>query len=102
MAEIITTPEDLVARLGLGTSTRKGPSGVNVFADALRRQFGASSEELAAGLAVQKNRGVTVEELSAQLHRPFAAVMTAVSTLEAAGFMRTDLLRRCSLAPEWE
>lgn len=103
MADIITTPEDLVARLGLGASTRKAASGgPNVFADALRRQFGAGSPELAAGLAVQKNRGVTVEELSAMLHQPFAAAMTAVGTLEAAGFLRMDLLRRCSLAPEWE
>jgi len=28
--------------------------------------------------------------------------MTAVSTLEAAGFLHVDLLRRCALAPEWE
>lgn len=102
MAEIITTPEDLVARLGLGISSRKASNGIHVLADALRRQFGADSAELAAGLAIQKNRGVTVEELSAQLHLPFATVMTAVSTLEAAGFVRTDLLRRCSLTTEWE
>ena len=102
MAEIITTPEELVARLGLGAPARKASGGANVFADALRRQFGDGSAELDAGLMVQKNRGVTVEELSACLHRPFAAVMTAVSTLEAAGFLRTDLLRRCSLAPDWE
>lgn len=103
MAEIITTPEDLVARLGLGASARKtAPGSPNVLADALQRQFGAGSAELDAGLAVQKNRGVTVEELSALLRQPFAATMTAVSTLEAAGFVRTDFLRRCSPAPEWE
>ena len=103
MAEIITTPEDLVARLGLGASARKtAPGSPNVLADALQRQFGAGSAELDAGLAVQKNRGVTVEELSALLRQPFAATMTAVSTLEAAGFLHVDLLRRCALAPEWE
>lgn len=103
MAEIITTPEDLVARLGLGAQSRKAAViGPNVFADALERQFGAGSIERAVGLGVQKNRGVTVEELSALMRQPFAATMTAVSTLEAAGFVRMDLLRRCSLAPEWE
>ena len=103
MAEIITTPEDLVARLGLGASARKtAPGSPNVLADALQRQFGAGSAEFDAGLAVQKNRGVTVEELSALLRQPFAATMTAVSTLEAAGFLHVDLLRRCALAPEWE
>ena len=103
MAEIITTPEDLVARLGLGAPSRKAAViGPNVFADALERQFGAGSIERAVGLGVQKNRGVTVEELSALMRQPFAATMTAVSTLEAAGFVRMDLLRRCSLAPEWE
>ena len=103
MAEIITTPEDLVARLGLGAPSRKAAViGPNVFADALERQFGAGSIERAVGRGVQKNRGVTVEELSALMRQPFAATMTAVSTLEAAGFVRMDLLRRCSLAPEWE
>ena len=103
MAEIITTPEDLAARLGLGASTRKAAAGGrNVLADTLERQFGANSPERAAGLAVQKNRGITVEELSALLCLPFATTMTAVSTLEAAGFVRMDLLRRCSPAPEWE
>lgn len=103
MAEIITTPEDLVARLGLGTSARKSAADrTKRLADALQRQFGADSLELAAGLAVLKNRGITVEELSALLQRPFAPTMTAVSTLEAAGFLRVDLLRRCSAAPEWE
>lgn len=103
MAEIITTPEDLVARLGLGAPPRKAAViGPNVFADALERQFGAGSGEMAVGLAVQKNRGVTVEELSTLMRQPFAATMTAVSTLEAAGFLRVDLLRRCSLSPEWE
>lgn len=103
MAEIITTPEDLVARLGLGAPSRKAAViGPNVFADALERQFGAGSIERSVGLAVQKNRGVTVEELSALMRQPFVATMTAVSTLEAAGFVRMDLLRRCSLTPEWE
>lgn len=102
MAEIITTPEDLVARLGLGVSAPGNSGSATVLADALQRQFGAHSPAVAAGLAVRKNRGVTVEELSALLQQPFAVTMTAVSTLEAAGFLRTDLLRRCSLAPEWE
>lgn len=102
MAEIITTPEELAARLGLGAPARKASRGADGFADALRRQFGAGSAELDVGLAVRKNRGVTVEELSARLHRPFAGTMAAVGTLEAAGFLCTDFLRRCSPAPGWE
>ena len=106
MAEIITTPEDLAARLGLG-GTRRGEggswkNGAERLRNALVQRFGADADETAAGLAVQQNRGVTVEELSALLQLPFAGTMTAVGTLEAAGFLRTDLLRRCSVAPGWE
>jgi hypothetical protein len=37
----------------------------------------------------------------ATLHRPYGEILSAVSTLEADGFLTTDLLRRCSLSPQF-
>ena len=106
MAEIVTTPEDLAARLGLGTPVRAAGGSWAAVGNALERElrqkFGADSLPLSVGVAVREHRGATVEELSALLRHPFAEVLSAVSLLEAAGFLTTDLLRRCSLRAPWD
>ena len=54
------------------------------------------------GLAIRQQREIGLEELAAAVGLPFAEVLSAVGRLEADGFVSTDLLRRCSLAPGWE
>lgn len=112
MAQIVTTPEDLVGQLGLGERRRGAggswryplPGGASAgerFRNALAQRFGADSPLVAVGLAVRDNRGITVENLAALLSRPVPAVLTDITLLEAHGIVATDLLRRCSLTPEW-
>ncbi len=106
MAEIITTPEDLVARLGLGVSTRgaggswASGSGVSL-RSSLIRKYGELSAQVRIGEAVKDNLGITVEALSALLILPYQEVLTAVTVMEADGILTTDLLGRCSLTPNY-
>ena len=108
MAEIITTPEDLAARLGLGAPARgaggswKTPPVRASLKQRLEQQYGAGALPVAIGLAVLEQRGISLEALSALLQRPFAEILAAAGTLEADGFLSTDLLRRCSLSSPWD
>jgi len=114
MAQIVTSPEQLVDALGLGGSRRHrgaggswrtsqaGDSPEQVLRARLTRQYGAGSLPVAVGLAVLQQRGIGPEELSAATGRPFSEVLAAVGQLEADGFVSTDLLRRCSLCPPWD
>ena len=107
MAEIITTPEDLAARLGLrpavrgaGGSWRQG-TGPDALQKRLEERFGAGSLAFRLGLAVRAARGISVEELAAGTGAPVSQVLSAMGLLEAEGILSTDLFRRCSLLPPW-
>ena len=109
MAQIITDPEQLAEDLGLGWKERhrgQGGSWVTsqagdppekVLQAALTRKYGPGSANIPVALAVLAHRGITPEELTASLHRPYGEILSAIGTLEADGFLTTDLLRRCSL-----
>jgi len=113
MARIIVSPEQLVADLGLsGGKAFRGPGGSWVTSQvgdppsavlqaALTRRFGPGAPLIETALAIQANQGVTVDALAGLLHRPFPAVLADIGTLEANGIITTDLLRRCSLTPDW-
>ena len=112
MAGIITSPEQLVDALGLGRRRHRGGGGSwvtsqagdppeKVLQAALTRQYGPGSPLIPVALAVLARRGITPEELTASLHRPFGEILSAISTLEADGFLTTDLLRRCSLVAQY-
>jgi len=108
MARIVTSPEELVADLGLGTPSRgaggswkfpqEGASPEEVLRCALTRRYGPGSPLIPVALAVQSHRGATPEELSALLGSPFPQVLSSLGTLEADGFVTSDLLRRYSLS----
>ena len=124
MAEIITTPEDLAARLGLrpphrrpggswaagakessvaaGTGTGGAGERPDLLRAALRRCFGASSAAEAVALAVRSQRGARPEELAALTSRPIDEVLSAIGQLEAHGYLSTDLLQRSTLSPPWD
>ena len=103
MADIITTAEALVESLGLGGKRRGGAGGgaggVDAFKKALEQRYGAGSALIPFALAVREHRGILPEELAALTGRPFAEVLQGIGTLEADGFIGTDLLRRCTVAP---
>ena len=114
MAQIITSPEQLVDALGLGGSRRHRGAGGSwctsqpgdppekVLQARLTKLYGAGSPMVAVGLTIRQQRGIGMEELAAAVGLPFAEVLSAVGQLEADGVVTTDLLRRCSLAPGWE
>ena len=68
----------------------------------LGRQFGPESPVRAVGMAVQAHRGALPDELAALTRLPIGTVLESIGLLEAAGLASTDLLRRCSIAPEYD
>ncbi|MBR1569171.1 MAG: DNA-processing protein DprA [Bacteroidales bacterium] len=95
MAEIITTPEDLVTRLGLGLGRRRKKEGLDVL---LVRRYGAESPLRALALKVQELGGAAFAELSAELGWTYSQVAQQAGILESDGIVETDLLQRCSIA----
>ena len=129
MAEIITTPEALVAALGLGRPARRGAvragdTGAGVMAEAggaagragagrppsreealraaLERQFGHGSPFCTLGMTIQAHRGALPDELAALTGLPIGTVLEGIGRLEAAGLAATDLLRRCAIVPAYD
>ena len=109
MAEIITSPAQLADALGLGSSrVQRGAGGswatpgsedpAEVLRATLVKRYGAGSLLVPVGLAVLEQRGITPEELTSSLQKPFAQILSAIGTLGADGFLTTDLLGRCSLS----
>lgn len=105
MAQLITSPEELVGQLGLGAPVRgAGGSwgkGSRSLERVLERDFGPGSAPYAVALAVRDHRGATPDDLAALTGLPVAAVLEGVGLLEVHGVITTDLLRRCALAPSW-
>ena len=109
MAHIITSPEQLVDALGLGGARRhrgQGGSWVTyqpgdppeeILRARLTKHYGPSSPMVSVGLAIQAERGISAQELSARLQRPYPEILAALGSLEADGIITTDLLGRCSL-----
>ena len=107
---IVTSPEQLVDALGLGGARRhRGDGGSWVTSQAgdppekvlqalLARKYGPGSPLVGIGLAVMQQRGITPVELAATVRRPYGEVLAGIGTLEADGFLTTDLLQRCSIA----
>ncbi len=110
MARIVASPEQLVDALGLGgarkyrgeggswVTSQPGDPPEKVLQALLTRKYGPSSALVPIGLAIQRQRGITPEELAAQTRTLLGDVLAAIGTLEADGFISTDLLRRCSLS----
>ena len=94
MADIVTDPEDLVERLGLGRSARRRKAD---FAALLVRRYGPGSPQAELALLVKARPGITLEEIARETGRPWHEVMQRASELETDGFLETDLLQRCTI-----
>jgi len=113
MAHIITSPEQLVDALGLGGARRhRGQGGSwatyqpgdppeEILRARLTKHYGPSSPMVPVGLAIQAERGISAQELSARLQRSYPEILAALGSLEADGIITTDLLGRCSLTSSW-
>lgn len=94
MADIVTDPEDLVERLGLGRSARRRKADL---AALLARRYGPGSAQAELALLVKSRPGITLEEIARETGRPWHEVMQRASELETDGFLETDLLQRCTI-----
>lgn len=94
MADIITEPEDLVERLGLGAAPGKAED----FGARLDRRYGSESLAAKIGRLVHSQRGVSCEELARLTGAPFPRVLETVALMETDNILTTDLLQRCYLS----
>ena len=98
IAEPITDPDNISVQLGLGKAahTRKNLEAT------VRDTYASAGEKLSGQLVdialhVSRNRGATPEEICRALELQYGDVSAALSLLESDGFIRMDLLRRCTI-----
>ena len=94
MADIITDPEDLVERLGLGKTARRLKAGL---ATLLGRKYGADSPLVQMALVVKGHPGISLDEIVRETGWTWPEVQERAAVLETDGFLETDLLRRCTI-----
>jgi DNA processing protein len=94
MADIITDPEDLVERLGLGKPVRRRKASLEAL---LTQKYGDGSPLVRLGLLVKGRPGITLEEIARETGWGWPEVMERAGILETDGLLETDLLQRCTI-----
>lgn len=95
MADIVTDPDDLVERLGLGRKARRPRK--DDLETLLTRRYGPGSPLAALGLLVGRRRGISYEEICRETGWSWTEVAGKAAILESDGFLTTDLLQRCTI-----
>ena len=96
----MTEPESLPAALGLGRIGRRRAADLQT---AVRERFGAAlppeETDRLARLAelVRATRGICFDELCRAADLPYAEVARGAGLLEEEGFIRIDVLQRCTI-----
>ena len=104
LAEPIVSTSALAENLGLSFRQKSGQTDCSVLLD---RQYAGrmSSEDLAMIKAmvslVRKNRGITLEEISAAIGCGYSRTAELAGLLEIDDIIITDLLQRCSINPKF-
>lgn len=102
MAEIVTSPEELVEKLGLMPHSRRKQDRREQLRKAICTRYGSDSSSCeAVGLCIFDNPGVGFAEVSALTSLPYCKVLECAGIMEADGFIVTDLLQRCSVSGKW-
>ena len=94
MADIVTDPEDLVERLGLGKTARRRKAGLETL---LGRKYGVDSPLIRLVLLVKGHPGISLDEIVRETGWSWPEVQERAAILETDGFLETDLLRRCTI-----
>ena len=94
MADIVTEPEDLVERLGLGKTARRRKAGLEAL---LGRKYGVGSPLVQLALLVKGRPGISLEEIVRETGWSWPEVQERAAILETDGFLETDILRRCTI-----
>ena len=100
IAAPITDPEALPAALGLGRAPRSRTADLE---EAVRQRFSPALPEAEVGQlvrlasAVRDRRGIGFDELCRETALDYPAVARGAGLLEEEGFIRIDLLQRCTI-----
>ena len=94
MAEIITDPEDLVERLGLGLVTKAGKAGLKEY---LERKYGPRDERTQLAMLVKEQRGIDCTELCRRFGWSWEKTMAVTGMLEMDGIITRDLSGKCRI-----
>ena len=100
IAEPIEDLGSLVKALGLGEWNRRSKDSL---LDEIGSKYGSQMPEDSLRLfqsiasAIQKNRGISVDEIAGMMNLPYQTVSYITATLESDGFIYTDLLQRCGI-----
>ena len=94
MADIVTDPDDLVERLGLGKTARRRKAGLE---ELLGRKYGLGSPLVQMALLVKSRPGISLEEIARETGWSWPEVQERAAILETDGYLATDLLRRCTI-----
>ena len=94
MAEIITSPEALIDKLGLGRPRSRSKTG---FREEMQKKYGPESREYEMALKIYSNRGIDYSTLVSETGWSWGDVASVASVLESDGVITTDMLQRCSI-----
>jgi DNA processing protein len=102
IAEPLTSVQEFLESLGMkSTGTTDSVSDMECLSATYRNTESADRLEQMARLlkTIRQKRGITVEELAEICALGYAKTVELTSRLETDGFIRTDLLQRCSINP---
>ena len=94
MAEIITEPEDLAARLGLSL-VRKGRKAE--LKEYLEREYGPGDDRTVFAMLVKGQRDIDCREICSQLGWSWEKTLAVAGMLEIDGIIARDLCGRCRI-----
>lgn len=100
LAAPVTDPAALPAALGLGRTRRSRSEDL---AEALRRRFSPAlpademERMLRIAALIRERHGIRLDELCRETALDYAAVARSAGLLEEEGFIRIDLLQRCTI-----
>lgn len=100
LAEPVTDAASFLDSLGLRRTNIRKPGNL---ASAVRRRLTGALDRTEitkaekTALAIKEERGISIEELSVKLGMPYQEAAFLTRLLEAEGFIKTDVLQRCSI-----
>ncbi len=98
IAEPLTSVEELLESLGMSGPNRSGRQSMK---DILQLAYSNSTHSGQLGIMIritdliQRERGITLDEISSVIGLPYYKVSQLANLLEADGFIAVDLLQRC-------
>ena len=94
MAEIITEPEELVERLGLGLARKAGREGWKEF---LERKYGPGDDRTLMAMLIKEERGIDCSEICGRLGWSWEKTAAVAGALEMDGIITRDIFSRCRI-----